>query len=244
LIVVVQVSDPRQSRQNGIYLRKVCGTFFDAVFKSVSHYPLYALPRSIISLVRSSLSSPGVDMACRECRLYLRDVLSRTGQYYCKKRERKERKQEAKREREVQRAEKIRLYSAQAAAKQFGSAGSSGGATIDAGMGLEFCGSNVEELINGMTLSDEDEREASLNVSAGEADANKDEDEDEGERSDIREEEKIDNMLPVLAHLGFKKVWSAFTMPEEFELLPYGSLEYALPPSLRFQLGLQANVAV
>jgi hypothetical protein len=31
----------RQSRQSGLNLRKVCATFFDAVFKSADRYPLY-----------------------------------------------------------------------------------------------------------------------------------------------------------------------------------------------------------
>jgi hypothetical protein len=162
----------------------------------------------------------------------LRNVLSRTGQYYCKKREKKERKQEAKREREVQRAEKIRLYSAQAAAKKLN--GSSSGGAMGDGSGIYYCGTAGEELI-GVVLSDEDEREASLNASVGDAcvDASKDDDdEDEEEKSDNREEDKVHNMLPIISHLGFKRVWNAFTTPEDFELLPYGSLEYLSPPPI------------
>lgn len=178
--------------------------------------------------VNNELGPPVHD---RECRLYLRDVLSRTGQYYCKKREKKERKQEAKREREVQRAEKKRLYSAQAVAKKLN--GSSSGGAVGDGSGIYYCGTAGEELI-GVVLSDEDEREASLNASVGDAcvDASKDDDddEDEEEKSDNREEDKVHNMLLVISHLGFKRAWNAFTTPEDFELLPYGSLEYLPHP--------------
>lgn len=158
-------------------------------------------------------------------------MLSRTGQYYCKKREKKERKQEAKREREVQRAEKIQLYSAQAVARKLN--GSSSGGAVGDGSGIYYCAGTAGEELTGVVLSDEDEREASLNASVGDAcaDASKDDDkEDEEEKSNNREEDKVHNMLPVISHLGFKRVWNAFTTPEDFELLPYGSLEYLSHP--------------
>ncbi|ELR24430.1 uncharacterized protein ACA1_039520 [Acanthamoeba castellanii str. Neff] len=225
------LSDVRQSRQSGLNLRKVCATFFDAVFKSADRYPLCCATAQRVRLTANIELGPPV--GDRECRLYLRNVLSRTGQYYCKKREKKERKQEAKREREVQRAEKIRLYSAQAAAKKLN--GSSSGGAMGDGSGIYYCGTAGEELI-GVVLSDEDEREASLNASVGDAcvDASKDDDdEDEEEKSDNREEDKVHNMLPIISHLGFKRVWNAFTTPEDFELLPYGSLDGSAHDKLR-----------
>jgi len=199
-------------RENSVQLKKVCSAFLDAVFKSVGLYPLYVClyPRSPHPKVSVFAFLRQVHPT-RECRLYLQFLLGRADHHYAKKRARKERKHA----RATQRAEKMQLYTTRAD-KIYPPASlreqQHDRRCFDGDLWLDSSGEPDEDL---------DE------LAAMEKEASKKEDgciEKQTTCSpDTRAQPDYEtNMMPILAHLGFKNVWKGFLT--HFLEIPFGSV--------------------